>query len=160
MGYNWRQVVWYPEEKVFYGVHGNSGYLFRFDPAARKVEVLQRIASEESQKSGKYDQFSYGYLGFTLGPDAHTLYYLTGAPSSVEKLAEENEDIHLITYHIPSRKYVDHGAIELQDGQRPSWAQAIAAGINGEVYTVSKIKEDGRWTAELITFKCKLKDGK
>ena len=35
MGYNWRQVVWYPAEKAFYGVHGNSGYLFRFDPAAR-----------------------------------------------------------------------------------------------------------------------------
>lgn len=32
MAYNWRQVVWYPPEKSFYGVHGNSGYLFRFDP--------------------------------------------------------------------------------------------------------------------------------
>ncbi|HRR34413.1 MAG TPA: hypothetical protein P5026_09960, partial [Kiritimatiellia bacterium] len=30
MGYNWRQTVWHPKEKVFYGVHGNSGYLFRF----------------------------------------------------------------------------------------------------------------------------------
>ena len=35
MGYNWRQAVWHPAEKVIYGVHGNSGYLFRFDPPCR-----------------------------------------------------------------------------------------------------------------------------
>ena len=33
MAYNWRQVVWYAPESVFYGVHGNSGYLFRWDPS-------------------------------------------------------------------------------------------------------------------------------
>lgn len=152
MGYNWRQVVWYPEEKVFYGIHGNSGYLFRFDPTARKVEILQRIVSEDSRKSGMYDRFNYGYLGFTLGRDGHTLYYLTGAPRGVAKSAEEDEDIHLITYHIPSKKYVDHGAVVLEDGQRPAWAQAIAVARNGQVYTVSKIKENGRLVADLISF--------
>ncbi len=35
--------------------------------------------TEPSRRSGMYDEFSYGYLGFTLGPDGHTLYYLTGA---------------------------------------------------------------------------------
>ena len=33
MGYNWRQVFWHPDENVIYGVHGNSGYLFRYRPA-------------------------------------------------------------------------------------------------------------------------------
>ena len=69
MGYNWRQVVWYPADKHIYGVHGNSGYLFRFDPKAERVEVLDRITSRPSKRSGMFDQFSYGYLGFTLGPD-------------------------------------------------------------------------------------------
>ena len=50
-----------------YGVHGNSGYLFRFDPVREQVEVLDRITSEPSRRSGMFDEFSYGYLGFTLG---------------------------------------------------------------------------------------------
>ena len=63
---------------MIYGVHGNSGYLFRFDPRVPRVEVLDRITSLPSQRSGMFDEFSYGYLGFILGPDGNTLYYLTG----------------------------------------------------------------------------------
>ncbi len=58
MGYNWRAVVWYPKEEVAYGVHGNSGYLFKFDPEERKIEIVDRITSGPSRKSGMYDQFS------------------------------------------------------------------------------------------------------
>ena len=114
MGYNWRQVVWHPTEKVIYGVHGNSGYLFRFDPRAPRVEVLERLTSLPSKRSGMFDQFSYGYLGFTLGPDGRTLYYLTGGPIYVDGKrvtgkdstgkgeAKGLEDLHLVTYDIPT----------------------------------------------------------
>ena len=78
MGYNWRRVVWYAPENMAYGVHGNSGYLFRFDPRKLDLQVVERITSEPSKRSGMFDQFSYGYLGFDLGPDGHTIYYLTG----------------------------------------------------------------------------------
>ena len=50
-----------------------------------------------------------------------------------------------------SRKYVDHGAIVLEDRLRPPYAQAIEEGRNGEVYTVSKIKQAGRCTDDLIS---------
>jgi hypothetical protein len=80
MSYNWRSIFWYPSEGVAYGVHGNSGYLFRFDPGIPKLELVERITSEPSKKSGMFDQFSYGYLGFKLGPDKQTIYYLTGGP--------------------------------------------------------------------------------
>ena len=63
MGYNWRQILWYPPQKVFYGMHGRSGYLFKFDPRARKVEVVCRLVSDATFKSGMYDRFAYGYLG-------------------------------------------------------------------------------------------------
>ncbi len=69
MGYNWRSIIWYEAEGAAYGVHGNSGYLFKFDPKSSKVEIVERITSEPSKKSGMFDQFSYGYLGFLLGPD-------------------------------------------------------------------------------------------
>ncbi|MCX8107990.1 MAG: hypothetical protein N3G20_04225, partial [Verrucomicrobiae bacterium] len=80
MGYNWRQTIWYNPERAIYGVHGNSGYLFKFDPRTERVEVLERLTSIPSQRTGMYDQFSYGYLGFALGPDGHTIHYLTGGP--------------------------------------------------------------------------------
>ena len=77
MGYGWRQAFWYAPENAIYAIHGRSSYLFRFDPQAERVDVLRRIASEPSMRIGMYDDFHYGYLSFALGPDGHTLYYLT-----------------------------------------------------------------------------------
>jgi hypothetical protein len=162
MGYNWRQVIWRPADQMIYGVHGNSGYLFRLDPRVPRVEVLDRITSEPSQRSGMFDQFSYGYLGFTLGPDGRTLYYLTGGPIYLEgkRVAGKSstamgeakglEDLHLITYDIPGRKYTDHGPIFFANGQRPLYVNSIAVGKDGAVYTLSRITENGRTRTDLI----------
>ena len=144
MAYNWRQTVWYDGEQVFYGAHGNSGHLFRFDPRGEQLEVIDRIASSKTRASGLYDAFSYGYLGLTLGPDGHTLYFLTGTPAG--------EEIRLVTYHLPTRRYIDHGAIALEDGRRPTWAQAIAVGRDRRIYTVSKIREGSRVRTDLLSF--------
>ncbi len=163
MGYNWRQVTWYATEKKIYGVHGNSGYLFRFDPAVPQIEVLERITSLPSKRSGMFDQFSYGYLGFTLGPDGHTLYYLTGGPiyengqrvtgksSTAMGEARGRENLHLITYDIPSGKYTDHGAVFYPDGQRPLYVNSIAVGKDGTVCALSRVTEKGRTRTDLIS---------
>jgi hypothetical protein len=162
MGYNWRQTAWYPPEKMIYGVHGNSGYLFRFDPSQPRLEVLERLTSEPSKRSGMFDQFSYGYLGFTLGPDGRTLHYLTGAPIYVngKRLAGKGttamgeakglEDLHLITYHIPTGRYADRGAIFYQNGQRPLYVNSIAVGKNGNVYFLARITENGKTRSDLV----------
>ncbi len=163
MGYNWRQTVWYPGNKSVYGVHGNSGYLFRFDPHAGLVSVIDRITSEPSRRSGMFDQFSYGYLGFILGPDQHTLYYLTGGPVYVEGHrvkgksstamgeAKGLEDLHLVTYDIPTGKYRDHGAVFYKDGQRPLYVNSIAVGQDGTVYTLARITENGQTRTDLVS---------
>ncbi len=163
MAYNWRQVVWHSRESRIYGVHGNSGYLFRFDPKDEKVEVLDRITSESSRQSGMFDQFSYGYLGFTLGPDGHTLYYLTGGPiyvdgervrgkdSTAKGESKGEEDLHLVTYDIPAAEYTDYGPIFLQNGDRPAYVNSIAVGKDGTVYTLSRIREGGETRADLIS---------
>ncbi|MEN6458853.1 MAG: hypothetical protein ABFC63_07975 [Thermoguttaceae bacterium] len=162
MGYNWRQTTWCPAERAFYGVHGNSGYLFRFDPRGPQVTVLDRLTSLPSKRTGMFDQFSYGYLGFTLGPDGRTLYYLTGAPIYVhgKRLAGKDstgkgeakglEDLHLVTYDIPTSKYTDHGAIFLSNGQRPLYVNSIAVGKDGSIYSLCRITTDGRTRADLI----------
>ena len=171
MGYNWRQTAWYAPQQAIYGVHGNSGYLFRFfpgrvsvpaSPDSPRLEVLERLTSEPSKLSGMFDQFSYGYLGFTLGPDGHTLYYLTGAPIYVngKRLAGKSstamgeakglEDLHLITYDIPKTKYVDHGAIFYENAQRPLYINSIAVGKNGNVYFLARITENGKTRSDLV----------
>lgn len=166
MAYNWRQVFYHPGTRMFYGVHGNSGYLFRFDPRAERVEVLDRITSEPSRRSGMFDQFSYGYLGFTLGPDRETIYYLTGGPIYREGRrvtgkevtgkgeAKGEEDLHLVTYHIPTGKCTDHGAVYFDSGGHPSYVNSIAVGRNGTVYTLARVPTaDGSVHTELLSFK-------
>ncbi|HPT21256.1 MAG TPA: hypothetical protein PLR88_04855 [Bacteroidales bacterium] len=163
MAYNWRQAFWYAPEKKVYGVHGNSGYLFRFDPAIPRVEVLDRLTSIPSKLSGMGDQFSYGYLGFKLGPDGHTIYYLTGGPiyidgkrvagasSTAKGEAKGLEDLHLITYDITTGQYLDHGAVFYPDGQRPLYVNSIAIGDDGTVYTLARITENGKTRTDLIS---------
>ena len=162
MGYNWRKVFWYSPEEVAYGVHGNSGYLFRFDPEKKTMELVERIASEPSRRSGMYDQFSYGYLGFQLAPDGETIYYLTGGPvyiagqqaegkKSIAKGAARGiENLHLITYNLPHQTYRDHGPIFYRDGSRPSYVNSIAVGQDGYVYTLARFEHEGKPMHDLI----------
>ena len=144
MAYNWRQLVWDPKAAVFWGTHGSSGYLFSFDPRSERLDIVDRVAAEKSRRGGFYDSFGYGYLGLTMGPDGHTLYYLTGTP--------KGEEIRFITYDTLTGKYTDHGALALDDGTRPTWAQAIAVGRDKRVYTVSKVMENGRQRTDLLSF--------
>ncbi|MCE5345154.1 MAG: hypothetical protein LLG13_02535 [Bacteroidales bacterium] len=163
MAYNWRQVFWYGPENKIYGVHGNSGYLFSFDPAAQRVDVLERLTSVPSKLTGMGDQFSYGYLGFKLGPDGHTIYYLTGAPiyidgkrvkgaaSTAKGEAKGLEDLHLITYDLQTKTYLDHGVIFFTDGQRPLYVNSIAIGDDGTVYSMGRMVRNGKEVTDLFS---------
>ena len=143
-------------------MHGNSGYLFRFDPRGEKIELVERITSEPSRKSGMFDQFSYGYLGFQLGPDGQTIYYLTGGPiyEQGKRLKGEDqiakgaarglENLHLITYHLPTHTYKDHGAIFYEDGERPTYVNSIAVGADGSIYTLARFEQDGKIIQDLV----------
>ncbi|WP_277487752.1 hypothetical protein [Catalinimonas alkaloidigena] len=164
MGYNWRKIFWYPPEEVAYGVHGNSGYLFRFDPTKKTVELVERITSAPSRKSGMYDQFSYGYLGFQLAPDGETIYYLTGGPiykngkriegkKSIAKGAAKGlENLHLVTYNIQRQKYQDHGRVFYQDGSRPTYVNSIAVGKDGHIYMLARFEHEGKQIQDLVKF--------
>ncbi|MDF7816062.1 hypothetical protein P1X15_00605 [Runella sp. MFBS21] len=162
MGYNWRKIFWYAPEEVAYGIHGNSGYLFRFDPKIPKIELVERLTSEPSRKSGMFDQFSYGYLGFQPGPDNETIYYLTGSPIYIDgkrlKGADEIakgaakglENLHLVTFHIPTQTYKDHGPIFYPDGSRPTYVNSIAVGHDGSVYTLARFDHEGHEIQDLV----------
>ncbi|MBK9168247.1 MAG: hypothetical protein IPM24_12375 [Bryobacterales bacterium] len=162
MAYNWRQTVWRPGEDVFYGVHGNSGYLFRFDPRARSLELVERLTSGPSRRSGMFDQFSYGYLSFTLGHDNRTIHYLTGGPipgqprvskDTAKGEAKGEENLHYVTYDLDASEYCDHGAIFFPDGTRPAYVNSIAVGRDGTVYTLSRVPAGGAVRTDLIAFR-------
>ncbi|MBR5175270.1 MAG: neutral/alkaline non-lysosomal ceramidase N-terminal domain-containing protein [Bacteroidales bacterium] len=164
MGYNWRKIKWYAPEGKAYAVHGNSGYLFTFDPVAKKVEIVDRITSEPSRKSGMGDQFSYGYLGFTIS-DQGRIYYLTGAPvykdgkrvAGLEKInmgaAKGIEYLHLVTYDIPRGRYEDLGPVFYDDGSFPTYVNSIALGKDGDVYTLARFLHEGKEIEDLVRIK-------
>jgi hypothetical protein len=173
MGYSWRAAVWVPQENAIYGVNGRSGYLFRFDPKVPSVELVARLTSEASQKSGMYDSFVYGNLGLELGPDGHTLYYLTASPllkqtevAAAAGIATPNgpeqhaarrrlaEGLHLITFDISTSKYEDHGQIVLDNdnGAPAGFSQSLAVGPDGTVYALSAFVQDGKRRTDLISF--------
>jgi hypothetical protein len=162
MGYNWRQTFWHPLENAIYGVHGNSGYLFRLELRGPQLEVLERLTSLPSKRSGMFDQFSYGYLGFGLGPDGRTIHYLTGGPiyekgrrlkgkdSTAMGEAKGLEDLHLITWDIPTGSYRDHGAIFYENGDRPLYVNSLAVGKDGSVYFLARISSGGKTRTDLV----------
>lgn len=163
MGYNWRKICWHEKENVAYGVHGRSGYLFRFDPSQKKIDLVERITSQPSRRMGMFDQFGYGYLGFILGPDQETIYYLTGGPRlSVGKhlydAAHKNkgaahglENLHLITFHLPSGTYTDHGYIVFDDGTVPTQVNSIAIGKDRRIYALARFGQEGQTCMDLIS---------
>lgn len=159
MAYHWRQVVWCASKGCAYGVHGNSGYLFQFDPRAepgQRVVVLPRLTSVPSRCTGNYDMFSYGYLGFTISASG-VVYYLTGgsvgaqANDTAKGEAKGYEDLHLVTYDLTLGLYKDHGAIYLPpspgavaagSNQRksPTYVNSIGVGHDGSVYSLGRVE--------------------
>lgn len=162
MGYNWRKVIWHPEEKVAYGMHGNSGYLFRFDPAKETVEIVERLTSLPSRKRGMFDLFSYGYLGFEIDFENNRIYYLTGGPyyedgsvvKGAEKIAKGGakgiENLHLITYDLDTDEYKDHGSIVYDDGSIPTYVNSIALDAQKNIYTLARMMHEGKEIQDLI----------
>ncbi|OHB74927.1 MAG: hypothetical protein A2Z34_09210 [Planctomycetes bacterium RBG_16_59_8] len=139
----WRQIVWFPKEEVFYGVHMTSSYLFRFDPRSGKIEPLERICGEEFKNpanDGRRGKGPGATLALHLGPDGETIYYLPQGAGIVAKDGRKTRGtVHFVTYHIPTRKYTDHGILRLADGRFPTYAQAIDE-ENGTIYSVPWIE--------------------
>jgi len=156
MGYNWRQVVWSPSEKLFYGFMEIRVICFVSILLRRKLRCLTELPPILQKRSGLYDQFSFGYLGPALGPDHRTLYYLTGAPAYKDNKritgktvtntgeAKALENLHLVTYDIFDSRYIDRGAVFYKSVEPPLYVNSIALGQDGTIYTLARVKEKGK----------------
>jgi hypothetical protein len=156
-GYSWRDILWHEESQSFFGVHPKSGWLFRFDPPARSLELIERIAADELRRSGRFEPFRYGYLTLQLGPDRETLYYLTSTYGAVESDGHDlNQAIHLVTYNLRTGHYSDHGVLQLEDGVYPRMAQCHAVHKNGRGYTCPWIAKPNREEGKRPRHSCDL----
>jgi hypothetical protein len=61
------------------------------------------------------------------------------------------ENLHQITYDIPTASYRDHGPVFFENGERPTYVNSIAVGRDGRVYTIARIVENGRERIDLIS---------
>lgn len=122
----WRSMVWSAKEKVFYGIRWKSD-LFRFDPAARRVDPLGRIFGEE--------EWSTPSLGLQIGPDGDTIYCLVDGPGLITVDGRKlKRTIRFVTYHIPTGTVKEHGTLRLADGRYPVYATSIEV-HDGMVYS-------------------------
>jgi len=73
-----------------------------------------------------------------------------GKESTAKGESKGLEDLHLVTWHIPTSRYIDHGPIFFASGQRPNYVNSIAVGKDGAVYALSRVSEDPHAITDLI----------
>ena len=146
----WRSIRWDDAMQRFYGVMYFSDWLISFEPKSGELEIIDRIASGPNRKSGKT---SYSTLAFELSADGKTVYYIAPDDKENPDGSGTESELHLVTYNIPLRRYVDHGVIELTDGRRPRYCQGLEVGKNGMLYIVAWIqitdKNSEKWKKKL-----------
>lgn len=149
-GYNWRVTIWHEKRQVFYGVHPRSGYLFTFDPATERIELVERICAADNRRNGNFEPFRYGYLSLAFGHDQEVLYYLTCTDGfTADDGRRVKSAAHLITYELQSGAYRDHGALRLPDGRYIANPQTLAVGPDGRIYSCPRIESPGSPTDDL-----------
>lgn len=129
----WRSIRWSDAMQKFYGVMYNTDWLFSFEPMSAELEIIDRIASAPNRKSGA---LYYSSLGFELSDDGETVYYIAGNYVASPDSTEKKQELHLVTYSLSHRRYIDHGVIELDDGRRPRYCQGLEIGTDGNLYIV------------------------
>lgn len=151
-GYNWRELAWDPNKNVIYGVTGESGYLFQFNPRKPSLKIIRRLTAVTARRRGMFAGSHYGYLGFRFGPKGHILYYLTPGPVKSNKTGKDSSKkqlMHLITYNTTNGKYIDHGPIYDEKGKPIIDAQDIAV-TSDAIYTIGRFKRGSKKVVDLV----------
>ena len=94
MGYNWRQTFWYEPEKAIYGVHGNSGYLFRFLPPTGRSRCSTASPPKIPSAAACSTSSATAISASRLDADDRTIYYLTGGPIYDKRPPREGQGLH------------------------------------------------------------------
>jgi hypothetical protein len=134
-GHTWRNLVWRPEERAFYGMLGTApAVLFRFDPAREMVTKVCDIGGTPRIREPDL-RVPWVTLALQLAPDGDTLHYIGMDRGPMGRDTRRLTVARPITYHIPSGSYMAHGRLELGDGRIVTQCESIEV-TDGFVYGV------------------------
>ncbi|MHC4556245.1 MAG: hypothetical protein ACYTFW_03035 [Planctomycetota bacterium] len=135
LNHNWRVIRWNSETDSFWGLHHECSTLFEFVPSRtliRSIADLKPQAYRTHVTSPRITQ-----MGFIIGPDKKTLFYLAHAPCiKIEGRPDIQSSLNLITYDIKKGRYKDHGPILSTDNRRVFFGESIAIGSDDHIYSV------------------------
>ncbi len=124
-----------PARGRLYGETWPTGYFISYDLHTKQLKDLGLYAA----------------LGESVrGPIYRGGKRVAGKIVALKGESKGEEDLHLITYYIPSGKYIDHGAVFFPDGQRPREVNSIAVGLDGSVYALAAVDQNGHDRTDLI----------
>jgi hypothetical protein len=134
----WRDVVWDPQTRKFYGVDESATILFSFDPNAGPDGEIQRLGQMCVPSFADRRDVPYATLSLTLGHD-RKLYYAAAGKEFDYGGSAGLAASHLITYDLRSGKTADLGEMHVPDGGPVIGTNAADTGPDGTIYFVGAI---------------------
>jgi hypothetical protein len=134
----WRVLIRCDEERCFYGIHAGTRSLFRFDPRARRIEPLARLAGAASRALGHAPFRSQ--LGLAMGPGRVLHHIAHGPPVALPGRPAPRTTAYLVSYDLDRGTVAEHGPILTDGGDRVLFAESLAAGPRGDLYTVGWVE--------------------
>jgi hypothetical protein len=135
----WREVVWDPQKKVFYGIDESASYLFSFDPHAGKYGVVKKLGQLTIPGMANERGIPYASLALTLGKD-DKLYYAAPAQEFDFSGSKGIAASHLLVFNLKTDQMRDLGEMRVPDGRGLMGAESAATAPDGTIYFVGAME--------------------
>lgn len=136
--YNWRSIQWNPGTGSFWGIIWETSTLFEFLPSANYIRAVADLRPKAYQDMPRNPEISQ--LGFMLATPNTVLYLAHGPAVEIEGRPSVQSGLYLLTYDIDTKTLRDHGPILSRDKRRVFFAESIAIGKDGHIYTVAWVE--------------------
>jgi len=122
----WRRIAWHPREQVFVGVSVPGSRLFRFDPRALGIKEGGALAPQ--RRRAPFARPPVPTLAFDLDVERDEVRCLVLGPGlSGENGRRTRHTLELVTADLTSGVVSHHGALRLDDGRYPTFAQSLVS---------------------------------
>lgn len=127
----WRNIIWHPAERVFYGMEHGSATLFRFNPRNNSIENLGQLTIPELQGNRIVP---YTPHAFVLHPNGNIYFAAPGV--------DRTKPNHLMRYNVRTGEKTDLGVMKDPIGSAPISMGGGAIGPDGTMYFAGRIQSN------------------